>query len=207
MFQSSNLSAKQIAYATLKRHYISATVTQLSKCTSGLKFCLLSAKIEMNSLEEAASALPKKNHSCKSIIGNCCVARIKTESIWKAGRILCFKILLYVEIGVCVYVCVAAVRGICCQHFSQIIASIMLVFSFCLTSDLADKMCFCFRNDAQTPQTVLFDMWKSQHSSSQAVWRHFKWVIDLVIKLYPSCTTPFFPVQYVKWLGFFLGGG
>ena len=52
------------------------------------------------------------------------------------GRIRCFKTLcgnwcVCVCVSVCVGVCGATVRGICCQHFSQIMTSIMLFISLC----------------------------------------------------------------------------
>jgi len=77
---------------------------------------------------------------------------------------------------VCLWAYDAAVRVFCRQRFAQIMASIMLFFlivSSCRTADLAYTkcvcVCVCVRSDAQTPQTVMFDMRKPQRSNNHAV--------------------------------------
>lgn len=54
------------------------------------------------------------------------------------------------------FVCVCC-EGTRCQHFSSD-HGLNYAFLLCLTANVADEMCFCFRAHAQTPQTMLFDM-------------------------------------------------
>lgn len=128
---------------------------------------------------------------------------MKMGNIWKAGKIFGFKILLYVQIGVCIfififfYVCVWPQRGvfvvsIFLRSWPQLCSS-----SLCLTADLADKICFCFRNCGSNTKQCCFIC---ENLSAVTITQHEGTLSESLTLSSSFIQHRCSPVQYVKWM-------